>query len=382
MSLRCDYFESGRCGSCVDIRLPYPEQLARKALAVQVELGDWPGLRWLPPVASPPAGFRGKAKMAVSGSVDAPQLGLADAAGHDVDLSDCLLYPPALAVAFAPIKDFIRAARIPPYDIRGRRGELKFVLLSLAEHSGELMLRLVLRSREALPRIERTLPALRAALPQLRVISANLQPLPAAVLEGPVEIPLSAEQHLRLQVNGRGLWLRPRSFFQTNPAIAAALYRQAERWVEACSPDRVWDLFCGVGGFALHCANGRREVRGVEVSEEAVEAAQRAARERGDPYLQFEVRDAGSMHLPAAGGPDLLIVNPPRRGIGEALCEAIQARPPGWLIYSSCNARTLAADLRRMHCMQPIEAQVLDMFPHTPHAESLVLLRHRDRSSQ
>lgn len=381
MSLRCEYFEDGRCGSCDEIRRPYPEQLARKVQAVQAELGDWPTLRWLPPVASMPAGFRGKAKMAISGSVDAPRLGLADARGHDVDLSDCLLYPPALTGAFAPLKDFIRSARITPYDIRARRGELKFILISLAEHSGELMLRLVLRSREALPRIRAALPGLLAALPQLRVVSANLQPLPAALLEGPVEIALTSEQCLRLEVNGLALQLRPGGFFQTNPAIAAALYRQARRWADACDPTRVWDLFCGVGGFALHCANGRRDVLGIEVSEEAIEAARRAALELGDPLLRFEARDAGTLRLPAIGGPDLLVVNPPRRGIGEPLCAAIEAHPPAWLIYSSCNSRSLVADLRRMPGLQPIEAQLLDMFPHTPHAETLVLLRRRDGRS-
>lgn len=374
MSLHCRYFLAGECRSCSELLTPYARQLADKDAAIRAQFADWPDIDWLPPVASAPSGFRNKAKMAVGGSIGQPTLGLSDADGREVDLSDCLLYPPALQAAFAPIKSFIRRAGIAPYDIRARRGELKFALLTLAEHSGELMLRLVLRSPAALGRIRRALPDLIEALPALKVVSANLQPLPAAVLEGEEEILLTAQTHLLMRVNDIDLYLRPQGFFQTNTQIAAALYRQAAKWVAQADPASVWDLYCGVGGFALHCADGRREVLGVELSEAAVEAARQAARARGVAGLRFEARDAAGLHLPARGAPELLIVNPPRRGIGDELCAQIEASDVRQLIYSSCNAQSLARDLRALPSFRPLQGRVMDMFAHTRHAETLLRL--------
>ncbi|MGQ0799792.1 MAG: 23S rRNA (uracil(747)-C(5))-methyltransferase RlmC [Pseudomarimonas sp.] len=378
MTVHCSYFEAQRCRSCSDIEQPYNDQLLRKQADLKKHLDGWPDLHWLPPVASAETGFRSKAKMAVGGSIESPTLGLVDAAGRAEDLAACLLYPATISTAFAPIKHFISAARIAPYDIVGRRGELKFVLLTVAEHSGELMLRFVLRSREALGRIQATLPRLRESLPLLRVVSVNLQPLPAAIVEGDEEIALSEQQHLRIELNGLPFFLRPRGFFQTNQTVAAALYRQARDWVVACAPTRVWDLFCGVGGFAAHCADGSREVHGVELSEEAIEGARLGAEERRLPRLTFEILDAAAqLRFPGRGCPDLVIVNPPRRGIGEALAHALEHSAVEWLIYSSCNPSTLATDLRRMPAFRPQQARLLDMFPHTSHSETLVLLRRQ-----
>jgi 23S rRNA (uracil747-C5)-methyltransferase len=375
MSTTCAYFESDRCHSCSNIRTPYAEQLERKQTKLRELLAGWPDLLWLEALSSAPSGFRCKAKMAAGGSIDTPTLGLADNDGA-TDLAECLLYPASLSLAFAPIKQFISAARLQPYDIASRRGELKFVLLTLAAHSGELMLRLVLRSRVALAGIQRALPALRRQLPQLRVISANLQPLHAAILEGEEEIALDGDPHLRLEINGLPMFLRPRGFFQTNPEVAAALYRQAKQWVEACAPASVLDLYCGVGGFALHCADGRRQVLGVELSAEAIEGARKAAAELGVEGLRFAVGDATATTLSIDGGDaELVIVNPPRRGLGDALCATIEHSAARWLIYSSCNPATLIADLRRMPSLQPRQARLLDMFPHTDHAEVLLLLQ-------
>lgn len=382
MSVDCRYYSSRLCGSCSTITTPYASQLAEKQQQIEATLADWASLSWLAPVASNAEGFRNKAKMAVGGSVDAPTLGLVDAQGGSQDLAACLLYPASLSLAFEPLKRFIGIAHLVPYDIGHRRGELKFVLLTLAEQSGELMLRFVLRSREALDRIERHLPLLKAELPQLTVISANIQPLPAAIVEGDEEIALSAEQFLTMPLDEHRLFLRPKGFFQTNCSVASALYRRVREWVNHCEAQRVWDLYCGVGGFAVYCADGKREVLGIEMSAEAVEGARRTAEESAIPHLGFVARDAAALDLPTADGPDLLIVNPPRRGLGSHLCSQIDASNVRWLIYSSCNPATLAADLRRMPAMSPHQAQLLDMFPHTSHSEVVVLLERTDDAAR
>lgn len=372
--MKCGYFESGRCRSCSELPRPYADQLAAKDRHARVALARHADVAWDAPLGSPESGFRNKAKMVVAGSIEAPTLGILDPRGEGVDLSDCPLYPAALAASFAPLARFITLARIAPYDVAARRGELKYLLITHAAHSGELMLRFVLRSQEPLARIRKHLPALRAELPQLAVVSANLQPDHKAVLEGDEEILLGARDSLAMRLNGIPLHLRPRSFFQTNDHVASALYARARDWVTATDPASVWDLFCGVGGFALHVADGRREVTGIEISAEAIASAQRSAEEAGLSRVNFRALDATDFACDQASVPELVIVNPPRRGIGAPLARFLDASTARHLIYSSCNVDSLARDLDAMPGMELRRAGVFDMFPHTNHYEVLALL--------
>lgn len=368
----CAYFAAGRCRSCNRIATPYQAQLAAKQAHAQGLLSAWPAIQWLPAVASSEAGFRNKAKMVVSGSSEAPVLGILDEAGHGVDLAACPLYPPALQASFEPLRQFIQLARIPPYDLNSRRGELKYLLLTLDEASGALMVRLVLRSREPEARIRKHLPALLAALPQAKVVSLNIQPEHKAVLEGELELVLSSDDSLTMTVAGLPLHLKPRSFFQVNSAVAGALYSQAAAWVAEAQPREAWDLFCGVGGFALAAARLGVSVTGIEVSSEAIASASRSAAELGLAHARFRALDATDFALAEQRVPELVIVNPPRRGIGAPLARFLDQSQCRTLIYSSCNAESLVRDLAAMPGFTPVAAQLLDMFPHTDHYELLL----------
>jgi 23S rRNA (uracil747-C5)-methyltransferase len=379
--MQCTYFAAARCRSCSELETPYAQQLAAKERRCREALAAHAGVQWLPPVASAETGFRNKAKMVVGGTVEAPTLGILDERGAGVDLSDCPLYPAAMQTAFAPLAQFVTRARIAPYDVGARRGELKFLLLTLAGHSGELMLRFVLRSQEPLARIRKFLPELQAQLPQLAVVSVNLQPEHKAVLEGEQEIVLTERDRLTMQLNGLPLHLRPRSFFQTNDEVAARLYAQARAWVEEIDPPALWDLFCGVGGFALHCADGRRAVTGIEVSAEAIASAELSRAELGLHNVSFRALDATDFALGRSDVPELVIVNPPRRGIGVALARFLDASPLRHLVYSSCNAESLARDLAAMPNLSLKRAGVFDMFPHTSHYEVLTLLSRQQSES-
>jgi 23S rRNA (uracil747-C5)-methyltransferase len=220
---------------------------------------------------------------------------------------------------------------------------------------------------------------LRDALPALRVASVNLQPDHKAVLEGDREILLTDAETLPMRLDGVTLHLRPQSFFQTNTAVAAALYRQAREWVDAAAPSSVWDLYCGVGGFALHVAGPGRVVVGVEVSAEAVASAELSAREAGRAGTTFRAEDATAFALAHApdDAPDLVVVNPPRRGIGDDLAGWLEGSSARHVVYSSCNAVSLARDLTAMPSLVPVQARLLDMFPQTDHYEVALLLERR-----
>lgn len=371
--VQCDYFDAGVCRSCTLMGVDYDAQLAGKVAHAETLLAPWADAEWLPPMRSRPEAFRNKAKMVVGGTVEHPTLGILDAAGRGVDLQGCGLYPDELRAAFPAVARFVTLARLEPYDVPARRGELKHVLLTRAP-DGRLMVRFVLRSQEAVARIRKHLPTLRADLPTLAVASVNVLPEHKAVLEGDLEIPLTEQQTLTMDVDGVALHLRPRSFFQTNTDVTAALYRQAAQWVATSAPTSVWDLYCGVGGFALHLR--APHVVGVETSEEAVVSARATAAGLGHPAT-FVAADATAWALAQPAPPDLVVVNPPRRGIGPQLAGWLEDSGVERVVYSSCNAVSLARDLAAMPSLAVREARLFDMFPQTTHYEVAVLLERR-----
>lgn len=277
-------------------------------LAGQVETAAW-----LEPFASAPSHFRNKAKLAVSGTTHAPVLGLVDRFDNGTDLTSCPLHVNEIKAALAPLTRAITRMGLQPYSIVKRRGELKHVLIT-ASANGQLMVRFVLRSTAQLPAIRKGAPRLQSELPGLRVLSVNIQPRPAAILEGEREIILSQDSTLDMPlylpeldadgvvVNNKKsvlpLVLPPQSFFQTNSDVAAGLYAQARAWVRdyagggvltgaeaeregaggqagvltgesgagGAYPDAIqssqsiWDLYCGVGGFALALADRKSVV--------------------------------------------------------------------------------------------------------------------------
>lgn len=385
--MRCEYFDAGLCRSCTRMGVPYQRQLREKAARARELLGGHPEIRWLEPAASPEEGFRNKAKMVVSGTASDPVLGILDRAGRGIDLSSCGLYPEPILRALPALREFIAERGLTPYDVPARRGELKHLLVTVSP-DGELMVRFVLRSKKLLVAIRDGLPGLRRALPGLRVASVNILREHAALIEGDEEIVLTEARSLPMRLNGLELSLRPGGFFQTNTEIAARMYRQGAEWIRAEAPAELWDLYCGVGGFALHAARelgadagAAPRVLGIEVSPEAVASAAQTAERAGMDGVEFRVGDARVLAPEAGAGPEALVVNPPRRGIGPELARWIEASGARTLVYSSCNARSLAEDLRHLPSFAAREGLVLDMFPQTDHFETMLLLRREARAA-
>lgn len=424
----CQLHDASLCRSCPNLDLPLAQQLQLKQSAVQATLaGQVETAAWLEPFASAPSHFRNKAKLAVSGTTHAPVLGLVDRFDNGTDLTSCPLHVNEIKAALAPLTRAITRMGLQPYSIVKRRGELKHVLIT-ASANGQLMVRFVLRSTAQLPAIRKGASRLQNELPGLRVLSVNIQPRPAAILEGEREIILSQDSTLDMPlylpelgadgvvVNNKKsvlpLVLPPQSFFQTNSDVAAGLYSQARAWARdyaggqagvlagepgvdepgagesgagGAHPDAtqssqsIWDLYCGVGGFALALAQPGAQVLGVEVSAPAIDGARAAAARLGltSPQVRFEAGDASV--LDASGQvyghdkPDLLVVNPPRRGIGE-LAASIEDSGIQRVLYSSCNPASLTKDLEVMSSYRVRRARLFDMFPHTNHAEVLVEL--------
>ncbi|UVI36469.1 methyltransferase domain-containing protein [Brevibacterium spongiae] len=399
--LHCGYFERGECRSCALIETPYGQQITDKETWCREILAEAAPRVWLPTFSGGVRDFRNRAKLAVGGESGQVTLGILDQEFHGVDLRDCGIQAPAIRAVIPVLADFLDATGLEPYDVSARRGELKFVHVTAAP-SGELMIRFVVRTQHGLDVMRSRKDRLFALVPDASVVSVNLLPEHKAVLEGSREEMLRGES-LRMDLDRVDLHLRPQSFFQTNTAVAIGLYGQVAEWVETVGASDLWDLYCGVGGFALHCAGPSRRVTGVEVSEQAIESAKVSAAELGidaqflagdaTEFAEAHLADAadatGSVDATATAGamepadpadverPDCVIVNPPRRGIGARLSAALENSGVEHIVYSSCNPVSLAKDLARMPAYEVVQARIFDMFPHTKHLEVAVLLQRR-----
>lgn len=421
--MQCHHFDAGECRSCTLLDIPRHRQVAdsearvKELLAPFVTSAD-PGADcadvtdlqaerslgseeatasdrsgvWLDPIQGREAGFRSRGKMAVAGTAAAPVLGL-PGQPTTADLSDCPLYPPGVEQVLQGAKALIRRAQVPPYDVARRRGEIKNVLVTVTP-DGEHFLRLVLRSQKALERIREHLPRLLEGHPSVVGVSANIHSEHTTAVEGPEEIQLAGSPTIAVHTGDVTLQARPQSFLQTNTEVAGELYRQAARWVaesldtRPAAPEggrQVWDLYCGLGGFALHVARAvpSAEVTGVEASPSAIEGAREAAAAEG-LEVRFLAEDATAWARRQTSGeagadgstvPDVVIVNPPRRGIGPELAAWLESSGVPEVVYSSCNPATLATDLTAMPSLRIVAARYVDMFPHTEHAEVIVHLR-------
>ncbi|MGX2967275.1 23S rRNA (uracil(747)-C(5))-methyltransferase RlmC [Ursidibacter sp. B-7004-1] len=381
--LNCQHFSQRACTSCQWLDKAYPQQLAEKTTELKRLLSPFilQQTEWLPEVQSSLSAFRNKAKMVVSGSVERPILGiLNDEQG--VDLTDCSLYPTRFHSLFPILKQFIGRAGLVPYNVAKKKGELKYILLTESQYNHAIMVRFVLRSETKLALIQREFPAFLAQLPPESVVTLNIQPQHSAVLEGEKEIFLTEQQVLTEYFNGVPLFIRPQGFFQTNPSVASQLYATAQRWSEELPIQHLWDLFCGVGGFGLHCAsalqtkNAKVSLTGIEISPSAIASATKSAHQLGLDNVKFASLDSAHFALNEQGSvPDLVIVNPPRRGIGNALAEFLNKLGSPYLIYSSCNAHSMAKDFGSLSNYTLEKVQLFDMFPHTSHYEVLTFLK-------
>ncbi len=373
-TLNCPHFQAQRCLSCTWIAKSYEQQLADKQATLKELLRDFTIENWHDPVPSNIRSFRNKAKMVVLGAAHQPILGILSPDGTPQSLNDCPLYPPAMQALLQRLERWIQQAGLPPYRLDKQKGELKYILLTHSLAHDQYLLRFVLRSEQAIPRIQANLPLLLTDFPNITVISVNIQAIHMAILEGEQEIFLTEAKRLPEQFNHVPLYIRPKSFFQTNPNVAAQLYQTAREWIQTLQPQIIADLFCGVGGFGLHCANTETQLIGIEIEPEAIACARDSAAVMGLKQVHFQTLDFNQCQPDAACKPEVVIVNPPRRGIGKELCHYLNTLQPKSILYSSCNAVTLAQDLRQLTGYRLERVQLFDMFAHTGHFETLCLL--------
>lgn len=299
-----------------------------------------------------------------------------------IDMEQCLIQHEANDYVIARIKELGRQLGITAYQEETHRGLLRHVVVKVGFRTGETMVVLITNGR-SIPRVDEWIAGIRAVLPDVVSIVQNINTARTNVIFGAETQVLWGQEHIYDYIGDVKFAISARSFYQVNPVQTEALYAKALEYAGLTGDEIVIDAYCGIGTISLFLARHARKVYGVEIVSEAISDAKRNAELNGIANVDFGVGRAEEI-IPAwqrAGmHADVVVVDPPRKGCDAALLASILAMRPRRIVYVSCNASTLARDLRlledggyRTVCAQPV-----DMFPHTAHVECVIGMQRID----
>ncbi|WP_029100642.1 23S rRNA (uracil(1939)-C(5))-methyltransferase RlmD [Brevibacillus thermoruber] len=377
----CPVYEE--CGGCSLQHMDYQAQLASKRELVIESLRKYARLE-NPPVAETigmenPWGYRNKAQFQVGRQNGRLVAGLYQTGSHRlVDLESCRVQHEATNEIVRTARQVMEELGIPAYDERKRTGVIRTIVARAAFATGETQLTLVTATEE-IPRVKELILELRTRLPGLVSIVQNVNRKKTSLVFGDTTRQLWGRPSIAEQLGELSFDLSARAFFQLNPEQTRKLYEEVKKAAGLTGSELVLDLYCGTGTIALWLAPYAREVRGIELIPEAVEDARRNAEKNGAANATFHVGRAEVL-MPkwAKQGvkPDVVVVDPPRTGLDDALIRSLLEVQPQRIVYVSCNPSTLGKDVAKLLARyELVSAQPLDMFPHTSHVESVALLK-------
>lgn len=374
----CFYFDQGLCRSCELMGKSIEDTLSRKSAKLHKLFPETPLKEFVS--LEDFKGSRQKAKLAIFPQENSVGLGIYDL-HKTIDLSQCPLYSEQFQKLIAQIKNFLVACQIPAYSIKQRTGEGKFVIINESlelDSSNRYMIRLVLRSKESVDRIKKQLPNFLQQNPAVDVVSVNIQPLPAAILEGEEEIILTDKKYFNNRVGEISLNLAVKSFSQINSRVAHHLYQYVADTLKSHQIQSLFDLYCGVGGFSFFAQKFLKKSVGVEISKEAISAALKTKAELQTNHLEFFAEDAGEFLSQMSEVPDAVIVNPPRNGLNHQTIDLLLKNPFKLLVYSSCNPDTLKRDHQELSKeYELLSLKPFDLFMMTEHFEVVAVYQRK-----
>ena len=294
-----------------------------------------------------------------------------------VENSRCLILPEESDRVKDAVVDYANRYRIPAYDEIAHTGLLRHIYVRRGAVSGQVLVCLVVNGRK-LPHVPELLEALKGS-PGFTTLVLSVNTRKGNAVLGEEFITLYGPGYIEDTLCGLNFRLSPRSFYQVNHAQAQRLYQAAIGLADISREDLVLDLYCGVGTITLAMAGAAGKVMGVEVVPQAIEDAKDNAQRNGIGNAEFFCGDAGTaaLALEAQGiRPDVITVDPPRKGLNADTIEAITRMAPKRLVYVSCDPATLARDvaLLKERGFRVEKAMAADLFPRCSHVESICCL--------
>jgi 23S rRNA (uracil1939-C5)-methyltransferase len=374
------------CGGCRFQDLDYAVQVAAKEQQVADALRriggvDEPPLEPIVP-AEDVFHYRNKMEYSFAPGEDGPTLGLHRAGRWDevLDITKCWLTTDLGNGIRNAVRDWAREEGLEAYDQTdesGKTGYLRHLVVREGRNTGQALVQLVTGPGRKFDQ-DYFVEVLRR-FPEVKSIHWSVNEQASEVTNLPTEL-LWGDEAIEEELLGLRFRLRPNSFLQTNTKMAERLYELARDYAGLTGEETVWDLYCGTGTLGLVLAPQALTVWGVEIVEEAVACAIENAELNNVVNAAFFAGNVGASveELQERGGdPDVVVVDPPRAGLaGKALRRLGRIEAPR-IVYVSCNPTTLASDLkylREEHGYQLQRARPIDMFPHTPHVETVALL--------
>ncbi len=371
----------GKCGGCVFRHISYEAELRAKDEIVRGAFTHIGGLspEFLPIVGSESCErYRNKLQMPLTKLPDGtPVCGFFSERSHRViPIEDCRLQPAIFSEITRFILERVKTMKISVYNEEKHEGVLRHVFLRKGFYSGEICA--VLVAKRKVPEFDRLARDLREKFSEITGVVLNINSEKTNVILGEREILLSGRAEISDTMCGVPVEISPKSFYQVNTPAAERLYRQAAEFAQP-SGKLLLDLYCGAGTIGLSMAKDARKIIGAEIVPEAVENARRNAARCGADNTEFICADAGqaAKQLSERGlKPDVILLDPPRKGCGEETLAACVSMTPERIVMISCNPATAAKDCRFLsengYTLKTVRA--FDLFPRTKHTECVCFL--------
>ncbi len=372
----CPYYR--QCGGCAYRHMDYAEELWAKGRRVQDALTRLGGSAveveeiW---GAAETLHYRNKSQYPVSAD---GKVGFYRARTHQVtDLSACLIQKPQADAAAGALRGYMAAHHMPGYDERTGTGLVRHLYVRTNARGQSLLC--VVVNGESLPREDALVAALRGAVPEAVGVVLGVNTRRSNVILGDRYRTLWGEDTLTDTLCGHTFRLSIPSFYQVNREQAEVLYRRAVEYAGLTGTELVLDLYCGAGTITLTMADKAKRVIGAEIVAPAVENARENAAANGVENVEFFCGDAGDIAARLAAEalhPDVICVDPPRKGLAPEVIDAMAQMGPQRIVYVSCDPATLGRDVKLLaqKGYQAARATAVDLFPGTAHVETVVLL--------
>ena len=371
-----------KCGGCQLQNLSYAEQLKFKQRKAEKLLGEFAHVEPIIGMAEP-YHYRNKVQAAFATARNGKIIsGVYQSGTHSIVCVDsCLTEDRKADEIIVSIRNMLKSFRIQPYDERSGCGTLRHVLVKRGFKTNQIMVVLV-TSGPIFPAKNNFVKALRKEHPDITTIVHNINPYQTSLVLGERENVLYGTGKIEDELCGLTFRISPRSFYQINPVQTEVLYNTAMEYAGMSGREKVIDAYCGIGTIGLVASKRAGEVIGVELNRDAVHDAISNAKRNGIKNARFFCDDAGEFMLGMAQDgekADIVFMDPPRAGSDECFLSSLVTLAPKKVVYISCNPETQQRDLRfltkRGYKVEKI--QPVDMFPHTNHIETVVLLSHK-----
>ncbi|WP_326845558.1 23S rRNA (uracil(1939)-C(5))-methyltransferase RlmD [Streptococcus sanguinis] len=334
-----------------------------------------------------PLGYRNKAQVPVRRVNGQLETGFFRKNSHDLlPIEDFYIQDPVIDQVILFTRDLLRRFDLKPYDEQGKTGLIRNLVVRRGHYSEEIMIILV-TTRPKIFRVEQLIEHLTEAFPAIKSIMQNINDQPGNAIFGKDWRILYGQDYITDQMLGNDFQIAAPAFYQVNTEMAEKLYQTAIDFSELTADDVVIDAYSGIGTIGLSVAKHVKEIYGVEVIPEAIENSQKNAEINGivnASYVCAPAEEAIQNWLKEGIQADVILVDPPRKGLTESFIKASVSMEPKKITYISCNVATMARDIKLYQELgyELKKVQPVDLFPQTHHVEAVSLLVRAEVSAK